>query len=85
MNIPTIKECVIDSKVIFLRYQQGELWYKCDNGFEFPVPISDTGSGAFLPEDKAVYFMRWIRNHLVMLQNALAEQRSHITMHHALK
>ena len=57
-------------RVKFVKYQQQELWYKCENGFEFPVPISDTGDAAFLNEDKALLFMRWIKKHIDMLDQA---------------
>jgi len=32
--------------------------------FTFPVPIEDTGDGTFNAEDKAIYFMRYIRKYL---------------------
>ena len=57
-------------RVKFVKYQQQELWYKCENGFEFPVPISDTGDAAFAEEDKALLFMRWIKKHIDMLDQA---------------
>jgi hypothetical protein len=57
-----IKDMVRDSKkVTFEFYRQKELWYKTECGFEFPVPIEDTGNGVFLKEDKAMLFMRYIR------------------------
>lgn len=31
--------------------------------FEFPVPISDTGSGIFEHSHKSITLMRWIRKH----------------------
>lgn len=43
------------------------------HSFEFPIPIDDAGGGEFLPEDKALTFMRWIRKHLEFLKGALAE------------
>lgn len=73
MNIPTVKELVVDKKVFFVRFQDGNLWYRGENGFEFPVPITDAESGAFLAEDKAVHFMRWIRKHIEMLNQAVGE------------
>jgi hypothetical protein len=74
MNIPTVKDCVIgDKKVVFVRYQSDELWYRCENGFAFPVPRYDTGDAAFLAEDKASLFMRWIRKHITFLEGARAE------------
>ena len=66
-----IKEMVAEGrKVRFLRYKMGELWYATENGFEFPVPISDCGDGTFLAEDKAILFMRYIRKHLAYLEEA---------------
>lgn len=53
-----------NKKVKFVRYQKGELWYVTESGFEFPVSISDTGDAAFNPEDKALFFMRWIKKHI---------------------
>ena len=59
-----IKEMVMDGrKVRFLYYKLGELWYATETGFKFPVPIADCGDGAFLAEDKAILFIRYIRKH----------------------
>ena len=60
----TLKELVKGKKVRFKFYRDGELWYETDDGFEFPVPIADTGTGTFKAEDGAIQFMRWIRKHL---------------------
>ena len=61
----SIKEMISSGKkVSFVRYQNKELWYKTECGFEFPVPIDDAGEAAFLSEDKGILFMRWIRKHL---------------------
>ena len=57
-------------KVYFQFYRQKELWYKTECGFEFPVPIEDTGDGIFLNEDKAMMFMRYIRKHINMIEEA---------------
>ncbi len=47
----SLKEMVAgDKKVKFEFYRNGELWYKTENGFMFPVPIADTGTGAFNAE-----------------------------------
>lgn len=72
----SIKDLVGGGRTVsFLHYRQNELWYVTDNGFEFPVPINDTGDGIFLAQDKAILFMRYIRKHLDMLKSAqLAEQ-----------
>ncbi len=61
-------------KVQFVRYQSKELWYKTECGFEFPIPIEDTGDAAFVTEDKALLFMRWIRKHVDTINKAKQEQ-----------
>jgi hypothetical protein len=54
----SIKDMVANGrKVRFTHYKSGELWYVTECGFAFPVPIADTGDGAFLAEDKALLFM----------------------------
>lgn len=62
-----------NQKVKFLFYRSGELWYVTENGFEFPVPISDTQDACFNAEDKAILFMRYIRKHLDYLDEAKKE------------
>lgn len=61
--MPNIKDCV-KGTVKFLYYRAGELYYQCDNGFVFRVPIDDTGTAAFKAEDKSMLFMRWIRKEI---------------------
>lgn len=51
-------------KVKFLYYRQQELWYETELGYRFPVPVSDTGEATFLPEDRAMLFMRYIRKQM---------------------
>jgi len=71
----SIKEMVKDGKKVhFQFYQKGELWYTTECGFEFPVPINDTGDGVFAASDKAMLFMRYIRKHLETINQAKAEQ-----------
>ncbi len=67
----TLKEMVKDrQKVQFRYYREKELWYSTECGFEFPVPIDDTGTGIFLAEDRAIRFMRWIRRHMELIENS---------------
>lgn len=61
----TIKDC-IQGIVKFQYYRAGELYYKCENGFIFSVPINDTNDAAFKAEDKGILFMRWIRKALAV-------------------
>jgi hypothetical protein len=60
----TLKELVKGKKVRFRFYRDGELWYATEDGFEFPVPIADTGTGIFEAEAGAIQYMRWIRKQL---------------------
>jgi len=60
---------MVKGKVVRLKfYRKGELWYETEDGFPFPVPISDCGDATFLPEDKASLFMRYIRKQLEALK-----------------
>jgi hypothetical protein len=69
----TLKEMVAgDAQVFFLHYRKGELWYTTEDGFQFPVPIDDTGDGTFLAQDRAMLFMRYIRKQL----DAIKEEQS---------
>lgn len=66
----SIKDMVKDNKkVIFEFYRDGQLWYKTEDGFMFPVPIEDIGNATFLREDKAMLFMRYIRKQINFLDN----------------
>ena len=47
----------------FVCARRGDLIYRIGT-FSFAVPIADMGDGEFLPEDKAIFFMRWIRKQL---------------------
>ncbi len=65
MIIPELKNEVINNKKVkFEYYRANELWYKTESGFLFPVPISDIGEATFLAEDKAILFMRYIRQYI---------------------
>jgi hypothetical protein len=65
-------------KVKFSFYRNGELWYTTECGFEFPVPISDTGDACFLAEDKALLFMRYIRKHVEYIRKAREDEIAEI-------
>jgi hypothetical protein len=51
-------------RVRFTHYRKGHLYYQTHDGFTFPVPIDDAGDAAFIAEDKAILFMRYIRKAL---------------------
>lgn len=73
----TLKDLVKGKKVQFRLYRDGELWYATEDGFEFPVPISDTGTGIFKAEDGAIQYMRWIRKQLAERANWEKEREAH--------
>lgn len=73
----TLKEMVQDGQLVtFVHYREGELWYRTACGFDFPVPVSDVGSATMLASDKALLFMRYIRKHRDMVEQARAEAAS---------
>lgn len=59
-----IKYLVKDQRVHFKFYRDNALYYETDSGFRFPIPVEDMNSGVFLPDDKAILYMRWIRKAL---------------------
>ena len=67
-ELPSLKDMVTgDKKVTFKFYRKGELWYETDCGFPFPVPVEDTEDATFNAEDRAMYFMRYIRKQLAAI------------------
>ncbi len=73
----TIKEMVENNqKVRFQFYRDGQLWYRTECGFEFPVPISEAGTATFLAEDKAILFMRYIRKYMEFLKKSMDQKGS---------
>lgn len=74
-----LKEMIRDhKKVRFSFYRDQELWYKTEDGFEFPVPLYEIGNATFMAEDRAILFMRYIRKHMEMLDKARKEQAPEI-------
>lgn len=65
----TILERVKDKIVRFAFYRDGNLWYSCEDGFVFPVPLDDIGTATFMAKDKAILFMRYIRKQMEVLEN----------------
>jgi hypothetical protein len=56
--------------VNFVHYFDGDLWYRTEDGFNFPVPVSEAGTATFLATDRAILFMRYIRKHMELVANA---------------
>lgn len=71
-----IKDIVKNQNAHFVFYRDQSLFYETDNGFQFPVPVSDAGSATFNQEEKAILLMRYIRKHLARTEAAkLAQNR----------
>jgi len=60
-------DIVKDNQVHFRYFRDGLFYYESDNGFLFPVPLTDIGTATLKDTDKAILFMRWIRPHFEML------------------
>lgn len=69
----SILNIVKDATASFQYYRQGNLYYRTSTGFDFVIPLEDTGDASFLVEDKAIFFMRWIRKQLATDQTATQE------------
>jgi hypothetical protein len=66
-----IKDMVSGGKTAsFSHYFEGDLWYKTQCGFEFPVPISDAGGATFMATEKAMFLMRYIRKHIELINTS---------------
>jgi hypothetical protein len=72
-NDVSVKDIVKDNHVRFLRYRQGVAYFVVGGpgtagspmvtreAWMFPVPLADVGDATLEREDKAIFFMRWIR------------------------
>lgn len=69
-----IKQMVKDKTVSFVRFRHNELIYVTECGFEFPVPVDDTGDGVFLAKDRAMMFMRYIRKAVKAIEQAKRDE-----------
>lgn len=60
-----IKDIVKDNTVRFVRYRQGVAYYgvrvPSAGDYVFPVPLDDIGDATLELEDRAIVFMRYIR------------------------
>jgi hypothetical protein len=67
-SIMKITELVKNKTAHFVHYRDGHFIYQTEDGFQFPVPLADIGTATLLAEDKALFFMRWIRRQLEMME-----------------
>jgi hypothetical protein len=59
----------VQGTVRFTCFRDGDLFYECEDGWEFPVNVAETqnaqgASPTFKRDDKAITFMRWIRKQM---------------------
>jgi hypothetical protein len=67
----TLKEMIVNNQTVrFSFYRDGQLWDETECGFRFPVPIEEAGTATFLNEDRAILFMRYIRKHIAVVEEA---------------
>ncbi len=64
-----LKDLVQPGKVVRFAYYRDEVfWYQHCDGLIFPVALSEVNDPAYkatlLVEDKAIYFMRWMRKYI---------------------
>jgi hypothetical protein len=69
MDINLLKQRV-KGAVTFVKLVNSEVWYVCNDGFEFAIPLEDTVGGEFTAKDDGTFFMRWISKHMKMLDAA---------------
>ena len=60
---------LIKGDVHFKFFRKNELYYKTDCGFEFRIPVEDTGDGTFFATEKAILFLRYILYLLTFLHS----------------
>lgn len=53
-------------KVRFSFFRDNEFWYEHEEGLLFPISVTEatTGKATFLAEDKAIYYMRWMKRYI---------------------
>lgn len=64
MNITNLKDIIKDNVVNFHFLRANVAYYKINYQnilYMFPVTLEELGDGTLLSEDKAIYFMRYIR------------------------
>lgn len=69
----TLKELIKDHLVVFEYYRDHELWYRVlGTDFLFPVPIQDAEGATFPAQEKALFFMKWIKSYMEEIQKSPA-------------
>lgn len=64
-----------NSTATFVYFKHNLLWYRLDDGFEFPVPPSDiTGESEVNSSERPMAMMKWIRKHLEYINSAKEQE-----------
>jgi hypothetical protein len=71
----TVLKHRLNNPIVFAYFQDHTLYYKCEDGFVFPVPLADTinsqgNSPKFYNEERGMMFMKWICKAMVAIQAA---------------
>jgi len=66
-----ITELVKGNTAKFVSYREGNFVYEV-KGFEFNVPLEDIKGATLNAEEKAIFFMRWIRQHIQMMEKNIS-------------
>ena len=61
-------QMVKNKQVVFDCYRDGNLWYRTEDGWLFPISVEEAKGGTFLPKHKAIFLMRWMRRHIEKLK-----------------
>lgn len=64
----SVTDLVKGKTASFQYYRQGNLIFMTEDGFEFPVPISDCGESTFFNSHPALELMRWIRKQVDVIK-----------------
>ena len=68
-TIANINDDSVDNKDFnFVRYQQGDLWYVNDAGFEFPVSVREDKNIEFKKQESFSKISIWIEKHLADIE-----------------
>ena len=68
-NTASFKEQVIENEQVnFVRFQQGDLWYVNNAGFEFPVSVRENKDAKFNKYESVNKVSGWIEKHLADIE-----------------
>lgn len=65
-----------NKKVRFSYFRDNEFWYQHEDGLLFSISLAEATAGraTFLAEDRAMYFMRWMKRFIEAYKKTLQEE-----------